>query len=278
MEKQFLVEFDHKARWKEFKIYTLAIQHEVSPCIANTIFSDRYIFEFLYSPTDITINKRTFHYPANTLVVWSAGTDAKYGNRRHFWTKSFITCKGQFVKKILKTANIPCNKPFTFSETALIDWHLKAIYTQISSNRKLDKKNVQNDFINLIREIAYLIETKKHRKREVPSRIPTWCVRLQEFLENSYHLKHSIEDLADATNLSVRHFTREFKYYFGCSAIEYIAILRMQRAKALLLNPNLNISQIAISVGFNNVYYFSRMFKKYFALTPTQMRKKLLNA
>ena len=52
-------------------------------------------------------------------------------------------------------------------------------------------------------------------------------------------------------------------------------IKELPQAQALLLNPSLNIGQIAISVGFSDIYYFSRAFKKHFGQTPTQMQKKM---
>lgn len=78
------------------------------------------------------------------------------------------------------------------------------------------------------------------------------------------------------SGLSYVQFLRRFKAYVGLSPSEYIMALRLQKAKDMLSNTNLQIKQIAYCCGFENEYYFSNFFKKHTALSPSAFRKALL--
>ena len=56
--------------------------------------------------------------------------------------------------------------------------------------------------------------------------------------------------------------------------MQYIVSLRIAAAKGYLENSNKNIAEIASTVGYDNALYFSRLFKKYTGLTPSEYRKK----
>jgi two-component system response regulator YesN len=56
---------------------------------------------------------------------------------------------------------------------------------------------------------------------------------------------------------------------------EYVTGLRIETAKQLLLNPKLSIKQVCIDSGYSNPNYFSRIFKKWTGITPTEFRDGL---
>jgi AraC-like DNA-binding protein len=74
-------------------------------------------------------------------------------------------------------------------------------------------------------------------------------------------------------NISRHHFCRQFKNLTGKSAIDYINIVRIEKAYVLLKQGTLNVTEAAISTGFNNISYFSRLFKYYKKMSPSQVSK-----
>ena len=69
------------------------------------------------------------------------------------------------------------------------------------------------------------------------------------------------------------HFRRLFKEIYGMSPIKYINEIRTERARGLIANSNLSLSQIAEKVGYGDVYYFSRVFKKIAGVSPSAYKK-----
>ncbi|MFD1903899.1 helix-turn-helix domain-containing protein [Paenibacillus rhizoplanae] len=68
--------------------------------------------------------------------------------------------------------------------------------------------------------------------------------------------------------------SRKFKQITGENLSDYLTGLRVEKAKALLQNTNLRLSQIAELVGYEDEKYFSRVFKKTAGLTPREYRKQ----
>jgi AraC-like DNA-binding protein len=66
-----------------------------------------------------------------------------------------------------------------------------------------------------------------------------------------------------------------FRKVTGINFTDYLARLRIERAKNLLLNPNLRISEIAYEVGFQSLTHFNRVFKKIVGQPPTEYRLQL---
>jgi AraC-like DNA-binding protein len=85
--------------------------------------------------------------------------------------------------------------------------------------------------------------------------------------------KISISDFARSVGLSHNGFIAKFKKETGYRPVEYIAAVRIGRAKELLMNSGMRISEIAEACGFENMYYFSNTFKRQTGLSPTDYRK-----
>ena len=83
----------------------------------------------------------------------------------------------------------------------------------------------------------------------------------------------TLEGLASAVHLSVPHYCCLFKKEMGVSPLRFLTRLRLQLATNLLVGTKKTISEIAESIGYNDPFYFCRIFKKHFRLSPTQYRK-----
>lgn len=84
----------------------------------------------------------------------------------------------------------------------------------------------------------------------------------------------SLEMLADQIGVSISHISKEFKKRKGVTYMEYLTMLRMERAKALLRESDLSIKEVFYEVGYIDVYSASKKFKAYYGETPTAYRKK----
>ncbi len=82
--------------------------------------------------------------------------------------------------------------------------------------------------------------------------------------------------VAASVGASPFYFCKLFKKSAGINFTEYVSRVRVERAKQLLLNPNLHVSEIAFEVGFQSLPHFNRMFKKILGQSPTAYRLQLL--
>ncbi|SDE20586.1 two-component system, response regulator YesN [Paenibacillus sp. UNCCL117] len=131
--------------------------------------------------------------------------------------------------------------------------------------------------------------TEESARRQVQQLAEQWCRLGQdpqskrsfrlvirqacEYAEKSYMREISLSEIADYAGLSVSHFSALFKQYSGDSFINYMNRLRIDKAKQLLLEPDLKIYQVADMVGFSSMPYFNRVFKNLTGLSPNEFRK-----
>lgn len=94
-----------------------------------------------------------------------------------------------------------------------------------------------------------------------------------EYIEANYASPITNDTLAGISGLSVSYFRKCFGSVCGTSPMQYVQKIRIEKAKDFLIVPEEKISNIATSVGYRDVYEFSRAFKRQENLSPTQYRK-----
>ncbi|MBQ4086760.1 MAG: PocR ligand-binding domain-containing protein [Clostridia bacterium] len=97
--------------------------------------------------------------------------------------------------------------------------------------------------------------------------------RLKEYIAGNLDAKLEINDLCEHFKVSRTKLYEVAAETFGIGIAAYIKNLRMQKAKELLKNTELSISEISTSVGFEDYNYFSRVFKKTYGISPRHCRK-----
>jgi len=102
--------------------------------------------------------------------------------------------------------------------------------------------------------------------------------RAKEFIQENQSEDISLGQVAKAVNTSTFHFCKMFKKATGMNFTEYVSRVRVEKARNLLLNPNLRVSEIAYEVGFQSLTHFNRVFKKITGQSPTEYRAQLAAA
>lgn len=94
------------------------------------------------------------------------------------------------------------------------------------------------------------------------------------FIEMNYYNDINVDMISKSVNYSRSYLSRLFKKSTGYSVPEYISLVRIKKAKRLLLQSSLNINEVAKSVGFNDPFYFSRSFKKITGVSPISYKSE----
>ena len=93
------------------------------------------------------------------------------------------------------------------------------------------------------------------------------------YVQKHYAEKVSLAMLAEEFHMSEKYISRYFKEQFAISFTQYVSHLRMDRAKDLLRNSDLSVTELALSSGYPSVNFFIRSFKEMNQITPLQYRK-----
>jgi two-component system, response regulator YesN len=95
-----------------------------------------------------------------------------------------------------------------------------------------------------------------------------------QYAHSHYPEEISLEDLSKRLYLSRNYLNQIFKKATGETFTNYVIRVRMEKAKALMLEGKHMIYEIAEKVGYKNVPYFSSNFKKYYGVNPSELAKK----
>ena len=105
---------------------------------------------------------------------------------------------------------------------------------------------------------------------------PPAIAKARNYIQDHQAEKLSLEQVARAVNMSSFYFCKMFKKVVGINFTDYVARVRIEKSKNLLLNPNLRVIEIAFEVGFQSLTHFNRIFKKLLGQSPTEYRAQLL--
>lgn len=96
--------------------------------------------------------------------------------------------------------------------------------------------------------------------------------KARRFIEQHFGEELSLIKVASAVNVSPTHLSEKFKQVTGHKFVEYIARTRFEKARALLQDPELPISEIAFAAGFQSLSQFNRVFKRLSGKSPSAYR------
>ena len=105
---------------------------------------------------------------------------------------------------------------------------------------------------------------------------PPHIRRAKAYMQEHHTEKLSLGQVAKSVNCSPFYFCKMFKKATGLNFTDYLSRIRIERAKNLLLNPNLRVSEIAFEVGFQSLTHFNRVFKDTVGQSPTHYREQLV--
>lgn len=118
-------------------------------------------------------------------------------------------------------------------------------------------------------------EPEENGKEEIS---PEEAVRIiKEYIDSNYCQNIKITMFAEKYYFSIEYLTKLFRNKFGYTIYEYVLKLRMERAKELLEDENNKIIDIAERLGYADNHYFSKAFRTYYNISPSQYRKEFLS-
>ncbi|PXV90268.1 AraC family transcriptional regulator [Lachnotalea glycerini] len=142
--------------------------------------------------------------------------------------------------------------------------HNSNIYSNIAEFDTLEEIEAYlNDLYRAIIESS----SQDHDMNEV-----RYWEQIMKYINKHYKEEIVFEELAEKIGISYSYLRKLVKEETGKSLMDNVNLLRIEEVKRLLLHSNLNISQIAIEVGYRNVQSVNRFFKKYEGVSPSDFK------
>ena len=182
------------------------------------------------------------------------------------WTYTWIAMKGEEAEKIIDSLPLRDNV-FKWNVAKNIDLLNNLISIPKINQTYSDELNTLGNFCKLMSNII-----SSNQKMTTADHINNAIL----YMQNHFSTGVTVSETAEALHLSRAYFRNIFYAATGTSPMTFLMKLRMERAVYLLAKKH-SISEIANAVGYNDVLQFSRIFHKYYGMSPSAYRKGLLD-
>ena len=252
-------------RTPRLSIRGIGIREVMPPCyVKRPQGTGDYLFMIFHDPVRFGENAEVL-YAAGTIVLWDRGASHFYGNPLFRWSHSWIHCDGKDIGEALRATRIPCGQPIVLSNPSHADKYLFDIHEELTGPLKPNRVILRNTLENLIQEAS--------RPRPGRAPIPDALLAAQQTLDTRYDERLTLDQLASEAGLSLPHFCTEFRRHFGAPPIAYLLQRRMRVAAMLLRGTALSVGEVGRRVGYDDPYYFSKLFKANFGMPPSRLTK-----
>jgi len=223
------------------------------------------------------VDNKRFEVRSNQFILVPA-TD-KYmrywADNNDPWTIYWVHFTGDNIADFNRSLNLgvtrgPANIPF--NEKAIAIWH--NIYQSLEMGYSIE--NITSSCFCLYHIIATFLMSERHMQSDKGNEGDI-ITKTINHMRGALNEKLSVEDMACKHNLSVSHFSNLFRKATGMPPIDYFIHLKMQKACQLLYANDQKIKTVAAHLGYEDPYYFSRIFKKYIGSSPEQYRTSAKN-
>lgn len=223
----------------------------------------------------IEVNGQTQLLSKNKYSIIPKNTPHSYGaNPNNPWTIYWVHFNGERADSFVYPLEYPRELASSNNSRFLdriqlfeeIYWNLDAGYT----NQNMEFSSIL--FMHLLGSFKYLSQFRKIKEIQEKDVISKAIMYMKTNLDK----KINLPQIATYCKVSVSHFSLLFKRQTSYSPIEYLIFLRMQKACNLLEFSSFSIKKIAENIGYDDAYYFSRIFKNEMGKSPTLYRNSLI--
>ncbi|NGQ94516.1 AraC family transcriptional regulator [Brevibacillus sp. SYP-B805] len=175
----------------------------------------------------------------------------------------------QDLLRLQQTSN-PFQLQYGFAPRHPLSLYLRVeqMHREWQQNGMLEKFHVNVLFHQFVYELLKL------QALEEETTLPKIVAQAIRYMDEHYAEPITLHSLAALLDCNARRLQRLFRAELHVGPMEYLIQVRLEKAKALLLQMDVPIAQIAEAVGYSDSYYFSRMFKKYMGISPSRFKEQ----
>lgn len=242
------------------------------PHISKRENLDSYLFFMVRSGSgELHYIHNTYPLSAGDCVFIDCKSAYFHETKDDLWSLSWVHFNGPSIdgiyQKYKERGGLPA---FHADQFALYGNCFDRLYNIVSGNSYVRDMQINECLSTLLTQ---LMEDSWH-----PDSIPahtkrTSLWRIREYLDQHYNQKISLDDLAEQYYINKYYLTRIFKEQFGVTINNYLLNIRITHAKRLLRFTDKSAEEIGHEVGFHELYYFSRVFKKVEGCSISEYRK-----
>lgn len=203
------------------------------------------------------------------FLIWPNVVTYYEADKYNPWTYTWVGFYGIKAEQYLKAASLTRTNPiFSCPHDSSAPHYIAQMLncSKLSKANELKLQGLLCLFLSELMEGSYEIPLKEKNQKEI------YIKKSIEYIEKNYSRNISINDISKLIGLNRSYLSSLFKNSLNVSIQEFLIDYRMKKAEELLSNAELSISNIAQSVGYEDPFAFSKVFKKIKGCSPRDYR------
>lgn len=210
---------------------------------------------------------------ANQLFVIPPKTACRYGaSTKNPWTNYWIHFTGKhaaiYSPSVNQVIEIPPSNDSRIEDRLVL---FEEMLQNFEDHFKLEKVVYANiclkQFLTSVKHLHIYRSSRKEQENDLVKKVIS-------FMRNNLHKNIRISNLAGTCNCSSSNIYKLFKQNLDSSPQDFFIHLKMERARKYLTQTNLKVKDIGAKLGYEDQYYFSRIFSKHIGQSPANYRKE----
>ncbi len=213
------------------------------------------------------VNNKTYNLKAGDVFAIFPDDVVSYeADKDEPWYFCWIGFNGTKADEFYKKIGIDSKNPVVHINNSIFADGVFNCMSYINENKHTGMSELR--LSAFVMEVLSAFEVKNANKKK------SHIDKAITYMELNYDSKITPFDVAKFVNLEYSYFYKLFKAEIGIKPVDYLAKLRIKKARKLL-KSDIEIKNIPSLVGISDVYYFSKLFKKHTGITPAEYKKSL---
>ncbi|AIC95870.1 MULTISPECIES: helix-turn-helix transcriptional regulator [Shouchella] len=239
---------------------------------ARNVDHNTLIFQYTIAGSGkLEIDGRTFTVHQHEAFIIAVPGDHRYyypEDGKEPWEFIYIALQGPTVEDIWSRLIQETGPVVPLSPDSYLIRSLFSIYAETKADR------LRDPYLAAAQGYQFLLECFRTLHSHTPKGDSYYYQQAYSYIESNFHKQISLDDVAEQIGLSRYSLTRLFKKQTGATPMEFVRELRIRKACSMLIHTNRPIKDISFEVGFLDVNYFHKVFRRYTGSSASFFRKK----
>ncbi len=203
------------------------------------------------------------------FLIYPGQKEVYFPSKENPWKFLWIIATGDVMRKVMESYHAdPHTKIFSYDNIELLEQ--SADYIRKNHNKIIGSLKITEIFLHIAN--SHISENPAGVKKSNADTYMDYCTK---YIDENLHRKITVSELTDIIGVSQPYLYKLFRSRFNMSIKQYIASTKHNYVKKLLKNTDLTIQEISLSAGFDDVFAFSKWFKCFERVSPSEFRKRL---